>query len=152
MIPEAFFELAELPRTPNGKLDRKALFRSAAELPGRRLAAAAGFVAPRSELEQQIAAVWREVLGLEKVGVEESFFEAGGHSVLLLRVRARLAELGQAVSAAEIFQHPTVASLAAHLLGRGQGAVEEPALATADVERIREGRSRLAERRTRRER
>ncbi|HLX08814.1 MAG TPA: amino acid adenylation domain-containing protein, partial [Thermoanaerobaculia bacterium] len=102
MVPAAFCELPALPRLPNGKLDRRAL------PPAGGLPAAGRFVAPRSELERQLAALWREVLALDRVGTEDNFFELGGQSLLLLRLRNRLRDLGHQVSATDLLQRPTI--------------------------------------------
>jgi amino acid adenylation domain-containing protein len=110
MHPSAYVVLDALPMTPNRKVDRAAL-----PPPG---GAAAGRIEPRTDLEAKIAAVWREVLGVESVGVRQSFFELGGHSLLLVKVQARLAEpLGRDVPVVELFQYPTIESLARHLSG-----------------------------------
>ncbi|HXU46443.1 MAG TPA: amino acid adenylation domain-containing protein, partial [Thermoanaerobaculia bacterium] len=83
MIPSAFVTLPALPLSPNGKVDRRAL-----PEPERR--AGAGFVAPREEVERRIAAIWSQVLGIEQVGVEDSFFDLGGHSLLAMQVVSRI--------------------------------------------------------------
>ncbi|HEY2738210.1 MAG TPA: amino acid adenylation domain-containing protein, partial [Thermoanaerobaculia bacterium] len=106
MVPATFVSLAELPVTANGKLDRQAL-----PAPARREAAA--FAAPRTEVEQVLAALFAEVLGVERVGVEESFFDLGGHSLLATQVIARLRQaFGLDFALRKLFEHPTVASLA----------------------------------------
>ena len=114
MIPSAFVPLAELPLTPVGKVDIRAL-----PLPAS-IEAKAGAVGalPRTEMERTIAAVWREVLGVESVGIDRNFFELGGHSLLMARVQARLCEtLGRPIPLAELFSHTTIGSLAARLAG-----------------------------------
>ena len=112
MVPAALVFLDELPRTVNGKLD-------AARLPApahTRPELAAAYAAPRSELERSIAAVWSAALKLESVGLDDNFFDLGGHSLLMAKVHARLGEaLGRMVSLIELFQYPTVGSLARHL-------------------------------------
>ncbi|MEQ1862554.1 MAG: amino acid adenylation domain-containing protein [Chthoniobacteraceae bacterium] len=76
------------------------------------------FVAPRSAIEKQIAGVWREAFGTDEVGVRDNFFDLGGHSLLMLRVHARLREvLKRDISVVRMFQHPTIESLARHLDG-----------------------------------
>jgi aryl carrier-like protein len=112
MIPWAFVELESLPVTGNGKLDRAALPAPHTV----RIETAA--VAPRTDLERSIAAVWREVLHLDQVGVQESFFEVGGSSLLLARLQSRLRqELGREVPFVDLFRHPTIESLARSLGG-----------------------------------
>jgi amino acid adenylation domain-containing protein len=108
MVPSAFVVLDALPRTPNGKLDRRAL-------PEPELQAAADtYVAPRTEAEERVAAIWSEVLGVERVGVDDNFFALGGHSLLATRVVARLrTEMGAELPLRSVFEHPTVAGMAA---------------------------------------
>ncbi|HEU4559963.1 MAG TPA: amino acid adenylation domain-containing protein [Longimicrobium sp.] len=141
MVPSAFMMLAELPLTPNGKLDRKAL--PAPE--GSSQAATRVYEAPRTEAERKVAAVWAEVLGVERVGAHDRFFDLGGHSLLLVRVQGRLAEVfGQPVPITHLFRYLTVSALAAAL----DAPAPEPAVAPADDdERVRSGRQRLRARR-----
>ncbi|HSF31104.1 MAG TPA: amino acid adenylation domain-containing protein [Candidatus Tectomicrobia bacterium] len=112
MVPADFVLLQALPRTVSGKLDKQAL-------PGvdRTLVAShAGFVAPQTELERTIAAVWQEVLGIRKVGLEDNFFDLGGHSLLMVRLRNKLQQALQAdISIIDLFQYPTISTLARHL-------------------------------------
>ena len=112
MVPAHLMVLAQLPLTPNGKLDRKALPAPQPDHQQR------PFVAPRSGLEQQMAAIWQEVLELPQVGLEDNFFECGGHSLLVVRVvsRAQL-ELGLQVSPQHLFQFPTLGAFV-HELGK----------------------------------
>jgi amino acid adenylation domain-containing protein len=114
MVPSAFVPLDRLPVTPNGKVDRRALAKIDPE--GLDAGLESAYVAPRSGLEERIAAVWCEVLGLERVGVKHNFFDLGGHSLLLVRLHARLQEtLGRELSLVDLFNYPSVESLAAHL-------------------------------------
>ncbi len=120
MVPSAVVELDRLPLTGNGKLDRRAL-----PDPGSwGVGAGAEPVPPRTETERSIARIWQEVLGRETVGVDDNFFDLGGHSLLMVRVYHRLkADLGRELPLVATFAHPTVASLAAYLDGAG-GAEE----------------------------
>ncbi|WP_370963939.1 non-ribosomal peptide synthase/polyketide synthase [Amycolatopsis sp. cg9] len=109
LVPAAFVALDRLPLTRHGKLDRRAL-------PDPELTAATGYVAPRTEREQLVADVWAEVLGVERVGVDDDFFDLGGDSLRGIRVVARLRDaLGTEVPARLIFSAPTPARLAAEL-------------------------------------
>nr|QEO74682.1 condensation domain-containing protein [uncultured bacterium] len=112
MVPSAIVRLEAFPLTPNGKLDRKAL-----PAPnGVDTEADGPYIAPRSELERLIAGVWREALGVERVGVQDNFFNLGGHSLLLIRVNNRLREaLRMELPVIELFKYPTVSALAEHL-------------------------------------
>ncbi|HEY7511838.1 MAG TPA: amino acid adenylation domain-containing protein, partial [Vicinamibacteria bacterium] len=122
MVPSAVVALAQLPLGPNGKVDRRAL-----PAPGERAAEGPTRVPPRGDLEETVAAVWREVLHLDAVGVEDNFFDLGGHSLTLLRVHGRLAEsLGADLRIVDLFEHPTIAALARHLAG-GADAPAQPA-------------------------
>ena len=76
MIPATFIELAQLPLTPSGKLDRQSL--PAPE--GSRAMLTTGFVTPQTSTEQTLATIWKEVLAVEQVGIHDNFFELGGHS------------------------------------------------------------------------
>jgi amino acid adenylation domain-containing protein len=117
-VPAAFVTLPELPLTAGGKLDRRALpgpDRARPELE-------TGFVAPQSELEARVAAVWAAVLDLERVGTRDNFFDLGGHSLLLMRLQEKLEEaLGRRIELVHLLQYPSVASLAAWLGGHGSG-------------------------------
>jgi amino acid adenylation domain-containing protein len=119
MVPAAFVALPALPRTPVGKVDFGAL--PDPETGGGGAVAAL----PRTEMERRVAAVWREVLGVESVGLDRNFFELGGHSLLLARAHARLCEvLGRPIPLADLFSHTTVSSLAARLSGDGERGEE----------------------------
>ncbi len=105
MIPSAFSFLHELPMLPNGKVDRRAL--PEVELRTR------AFVEPRTVTEQAIAALWAELLQVERVGLHGNFFELGGHSLLAMRMVARArAEFGWRVPLKGVFEAPTVEALA----------------------------------------
>ncbi len=107
----------------SGKTDRKAL----PEPPSTRPDLQARFVAPRDEREQALAELWRSLLGVERVGLHDNFFDLGGHSLLLAEFRTVLAaSLGHELTMVELFQHPTVGSLAEYL-GRTPTAGDSPA-------------------------
>jgi amino acid adenylation domain-containing protein len=106
MVPGAFVLMEALPLDPNGKVDRRVL-------PDPGLGSRQGYMAPRTPLEAQVAAVWADVLGQERVGAEDDFFELGGHSLLATQIVARLErELGTEVGLRAFFDEPTVAGVA----------------------------------------
>ncbi len=114
MVPAAFVPLSELPLGPTGKVDRRAL--AAMPTTAERAEREAGGAAPRTPLEAALAAVWAEVLGVDCVGVEDDFFDLGGHSLVAARLRARIAErLGVELPLGAFFRATTVARLAAVL-------------------------------------
>jgi amino acid adenylation domain-containing protein len=121
MQPAAFVVLDCLPLTPNGKLDRRALPPPNNSRPSLEEA----YVAPGTSVEQEIAAVWREFLCIDKVGTRDNFFDLGGHSLLLAAVHNKLAAtFKQEISIIDLFQYPTIASLAKHF--SGQEAEQRP--------------------------
>ncbi len=107
MVPSVIVKLATLPRSANGKIDRQALPR-----PDHAAAKAKGWTAPRTSTEAQLAAVWAEVLGLDRVGVHDNFFELGGDSILSLQVISRAKTQGLPLTPRHLFQHQTIAELA----------------------------------------
>src|SRR5262249_29089743 len=112
MIPSAFVFLNALPLLPNGKIDRNALPPPDGERPPLHQ----GLVEPRSEIEELVAQVWREVLKLEKIGVHDNFFELGGHSLLAARAVARLrTNFSSDLPLRKLLDSPTVAALAKHI-------------------------------------
>jgi amino acid adenylation domain-containing protein len=112
MLPASFVRLNALPRTPNGKIDRRSLPESETA----RLADEMSYAPPRTSMEETLASIWAEVLGVELVGIYDDFFERGGHSLLAVRLGARLREaLRLEVSVRVVFEMPTVASMAAYV-------------------------------------
>jgi aryl carrier-like protein len=108
MVPTAFVVLEKLPLTPNGKVDRRAL----PDADAGNLANTTPYVEPRTETEKTLAAIWAQLLKLEKVGADDNFFELGGDSILSIQVIARATQAGLRLTAQDIFEHQTVASLA----------------------------------------
>ncbi len=109
MIPSAFVVLDEFPRTPSGKIDRRALPRPDAIRPDLK----ADYVAPRTPAEKILARIWQEVLGLKEVGVKDNFFELGGDSILSIQVIAKAKQAGLQITPVQMFQHQTIEKLAA---------------------------------------
>ena len=111
MLPSAFMAIKEIPLTPNGKVDRRAL-----PAPEQIEVSTAGFIAPRTEMEQLVAEIWCEILGITQVGADSNFFDLGGHSLLATRVMNRIRErCGVELPLRVLFEFPTVVSLAAKL-------------------------------------
>ncbi|HYO53117.1 non-ribosomal peptide synthetase, partial [Archangium sp.] len=129
MVPSAFVVMEALPLTPNGKVDRRAL-----PAPDEGHGSDDTLVAPQTELERTVAAIWQEVLGLPKVGTNDRFFDLGGNSLLILKVQMKLSTaLGIEVKLTKLFQYPTIASLAQHLTQEDTG----PEQAMASQQRIK---------------
>jgi amino acid adenylation domain-containing protein len=134
MLPSVFMPLARLPLNRNGKLDRGAL-----PEPREGHTDAAPYEAPTTELEQRIAAIWQEALKVERVGLHGNFFDLGGHSLLMVQVHEKLsAAFGRRFSMVELFQHPTVASLAKYIAQQSSpDAAKDDAKQQARDERAR---------------
>ena len=112
MVPKDFVAVDAFPLTANGKVDRRALQGFVCQRDSVAIAA------PRTELEETIAAIWREALGAEHLGIHDNFFDAGGTSLRLVEVHARLVSaLRRPLRVTALLQHPTIATLAKHLLG-----------------------------------
>jgi amino acid adenylation domain-containing protein/non-ribosomal peptide synthase protein (TIGR01720 family) len=107
LVPSAFVTLDALPLTPNGKLDRRALPEPAAT------EAEGAHVAPGTDAERALAGIWEKLLGAERVGVHDNFFDLGGDSIACLQVVARARAAGLGLEVADLFTHQTVAELAA---------------------------------------
>ncbi|MFD2346247.1 phosphopantetheine-binding protein [Sinorhizobium terangae] len=110
MVPAAFVRLDVLPLTPNGKLDRKALPVPDDDAYGRR-----GYAAPQGAVETLLAAIWEELLGIERVGRHDNFFELGGHSLLAVQLMERLRRQSLGVEVRTLFARPVLCDLAASL-------------------------------------
>jgi acyl carrier protein/NRPS condensation-like uncharacterized protein len=113
MVPSAFVFLEALPLTPNGKLDRRSL-----PAPDRHLERDGQYVPPRNPVEEQLCAIWQEVLRLDRVGVHDNFFELGGHSLLATQVVSRIrSTFAVELPLRVLFEFPTVAELALRVEG-----------------------------------
>ena len=143
MVPGAFVVLQELPLTPSGKVDRKALPAPDAAATGRQ----GRFVEPSTPLEQQLVGIWAAELGADRVGVHDHFFEElGGSSLSVVKVAARLREeLGREVPVTWLFEHPTVHGLAERL-GREGASPPAPAGGGRSTQARAQGRNQALER------
>jgi amino acid adenylation domain-containing protein len=109
MVPSALLPLETFPLTPNGKVDRRAL-----PMPGSiRTERETSYAAPRDTLEIQLASIWQKVLGRERIGIKDNFFDVGGHSLLAVRLLAQIEKMaGKKLPLATLFQAPTIEQLA----------------------------------------
>jgi acyl carrier protein len=125
MIPSQYVFLPALPLTPNGKLNRKALL-----APDNRFSENdAGYVAPRTPIEEKLAAIWEHLLGLERVGIHDNFFELGGHSLLATRMISHLRdETNVELSLRFLFASPTIAEIALFVVQHQAAQTEDQQL------------------------
>ncbi|WP_129649574.1 non-ribosomal peptide synthetase family protein [Peristeroidobacter agariperforans] len=129
MLPGAFVCLERLPMTLNGKLDTRAL--PAPDFAGE---GARPYEPPQGEIEQRLAQIWQELLGLQQVGRQDNFFETGGHSMLAIKALSRTNEmLGCALRVVDIYMYPTIRELAARIRG---GSVPDEELVDLESEAI----------------
>ncbi|GGW45908.1 non-ribosomal peptide synthetase [Streptomyces lucensis JCM 4490] len=107
MVPAAFVTLDRIPRTAGGKTDRRAL-----PAPPAQPDSGTPYVAPRPGTEERLAAIWAQVLGVERVGARDNFFALGGDSILSIQIVSRARQAGLALTTKDVFRHQTVAELA----------------------------------------
>ncbi|NRN20416.1 non-ribosomal peptide synthetase [Serratia marcescens] len=119
MVPSAWVVVAALPLSPNGKLDRRAL----PEPQGAQSQAA--YEAPQGEHETLLAAIWRELLNVERVGRHDNFFELGGHSLLAVKLMAQLRRVGWGANVQTLFSTPTLSALAQAMSAQGEVDIPE---------------------------
>ena len=124
MVPSTFVMLDEMPLLPSGKVDRRRLPAPDAS----RAATADGYVAPRNTVEELVAGIWAELLGVERVGAEDNFFDLGGHSLLATRVVSLVREMfGVELPVRGLFEAPTVGGMARQILSEmREGRLEQP--------------------------
>ncbi|MEL7521138.1 MAG: phosphopantetheine-binding protein, partial [Cyanobacteria bacterium J06553_1] len=124
MVPTAFVLLEKMPLTPNGKIDRRAL-----PTPQPQIRQANDYVAPRNLIESGLAQMWSELLGVEQVGITDSFFDLGGHSLLALQVLSRIQkQFGVNVDLQPLFEKPTIEQLSEMILAEQISRLDEDAL------------------------
>ncbi len=126
MIPTAFVTLGELPLSADGKVERTAL-----PLPDLRTAAGSSQVPPEGPVQSALANIWAEVLGIDRVGADENFFELGGDSILSIQVVSRARQAGLRLTAQDLFMNQTIAALAPVVTAVGERDVDQPV--TGDV-------------------
>ena len=142
MVPGHFIFLPSFPLTPAGKIDRRAL----RGLRVSRTVVRGEYVAPQTELEKRIAGIWEKVLELERVGIQDNFFDLGGNSFDIIKVNDRIKEeLGRDFPVVKLFKYPTIASLATYLDEGEKDAIsaEKEVEMTAKIDK---GKDRLRER------
>jgi len=129
MIPSQFVILGEIPITPTGKLDRKAL-----PEPGylESEVISLDYIAPRNDKEETLARVWSEVLGIKNIGINDNFFELGGDSILSIQVVARSGIAGLRFTPQNLFENPTIAGLAG-VANEGIAIVADQGIVSGDV-------------------
>jgi amino acid adenylation domain-containing protein len=112
MVPDDFVLMPAIPITPNGKIDRKAL-----PVPDYNTISRLGeYIAPRTEIEKQVAEIWQEVMGLEKISIYDNFFELGGRSLVAVQIMSRIEKLtGKRLPLATLFEHSTIEQLAVRI-------------------------------------
>ena len=126
MIPAAFVFLEVFPLTINGKLDRAALPAPGAD----RAHLAASYAAPQNDLEAQLARLWKSTLRRDLVGTDDNFFDIGGDSLLLTALHRDLErDLRRVIPITDLFQYPTIRTLAAHLGAKEKGTGAEDRIA-----------------------
>ncbi|WP_051541402.1 non-ribosomal peptide synthetase [Caldalkalibacillus mannanilyticus] len=106
MIPAYFVQLQQMPLSPNGKIDRKAL-----PVPEESIESGTTYVAPRTEVERTLATLWQQLLGIPKVGINDHFFALGGDSIKLIQISSRLYQVGYKLEMKHLFKYPTIAKL-----------------------------------------
>ncbi|MCP1646315.1 amino acid adenylation domain-containing protein/non-ribosomal peptide synthase protein (TIGR01720 family) [Pseudomonas citronellolis] len=129
MVPAQWLVLEQMPLSPNGKLDRKALPKPDATV------AQTDYVAPRNEVEQRLAAIWQDLLGIPQVGLDDNFFALGGDSIIAIQVVSRARQAGLQLSPRDLFQHQSV---------RGLAQVAQPLAATPVEQAPAHGEAELA--------
>ncbi|HOY29705.1 MAG TPA: beta-ketoacyl synthase N-terminal-like domain-containing protein, partial [Flavobacteriales bacterium] len=126
MQPSAFVAVKELARTPSGKIDRKALPAPDVKRPDLDVA----YAAPSTSAQKTLANVWADLLGIDRVGVDDNFFDLGGNSLLSIQAVAQLEGHGLKLPIVKLYQHPTVRACAAYLEGDA-GAIAPSEMAKA---------------------
>ncbi|HEY9815189.1 MAG TPA: amino acid adenylation domain-containing protein [Candidatus Obscuribacterales bacterium] len=131
MVPATYVMLSHLPLTPNGKVDRRALPDPEPIQPNENQSC----IEPRSPLEAELAKIWAEVLGVTRVGIQDSFFDLGGHSLLMTQLLTQVRQHFQVdLALRELYEAPTVAELATMIetTQRGKSQVAQPAISQVD--------------------
>ncbi len=139
MIPTTFLFLEAMPLTANGKIDRRAL-----PAPDRTVLPGGTFIAPRTPMEKTLAGIWKDVIGLERIGIHDNFFELGGDSIRSIQIVTRAAQIGLQLKPRLFFQHQTIAELAKAAEELQLTAEKQPEQSTSTPEQQPERQSVLA--------
>ncbi|WP_416655629.1 surfactin non-ribosomal peptide synthetase SrfAA [Bacillus amyloliquefaciens] len=124
MVPAYFTKTDKIPLTPSGKADRKKLFALDVQA-----VSSSEYAAPRNETEETLAVIWQEVLGMDKAGIYDHFFESGGHSLKAMTLLTKIhKQMGVEIPLQYLFEHPTIAALADYAASRNEG----PAFSTIE--------------------
>jgi hypothetical protein len=135
MVPSAFVFVDALPLTSNGKLDRNALPR---EESLQRPDTGTPYVAPSSEVERTLVAIWSDLLGVTQIGVNDDFFEIGGHSLMAIRVLSRVNQLlGARLALRDVFEAPTIHLMAQRLADTVRGEAPQASVTHGDREEVK---------------
>ncbi|UOY05743.1 amino acid adenylation domain-containing protein [Muricauda sp. SCSIO 64092] len=119
MVPTIWVELDGMPLTANGKIDRASL-----PLPDQSSLSTRAYVGPRTETEESLAAIWQELLGVDRIGVLDNFFELGGHSLLATRLVSMVRrQMDVDLAIRDVFVHPTISELGGHISGHSTGVL-----------------------------
>ncbi|MGV3273593.1 surfactin non-ribosomal peptide synthetase SrfAA, partial [Bacillus sp. CIS52] len=117
MVPAYFTKTDKIPLTPSGKADRKKLFALDVQA-----VSSSEYAAPRNETEKTLAVIWQEVLGMDKAGIYDHFFESGGHSLKAMTLLTKIhKQMGVEIPLQYLFEHPTIAALADYAVSRNEG-------------------------------
>ena len=139
MVPSVYISMDDFPLTPNGKVDRKA-FPSPDEFSKQLVA---DYVAPDNDLEKTVADIWKSILERDQIGVNDNFFDLGGHSLLVIRVLTRLrAEVDPNVQVVDLFQYTTIKTLVEHLSGTKDKVAKDVGQDRAQARKASAGRRR----------
>jgi acyl-coenzyme A synthetase/AMP-(fatty) acid ligase/aryl carrier-like protein len=142
MVPEIFIPIGEIPLTPTGKVDRKALL---SEIGASYKEENSGriYVSPKNEMERKLVQVWRDILSADQISINDNFFEIGGHSLLLAKAHGRLLKEGIQIELTDMFKYPTIRALAHYVSDEGKTDTME-AVVSKGSERAKRRQSRRA--------
>lgn len=140
MLPAAYHPVDRYPLTPNGKVDRQALTQI-------KVQSKSSGGPPRTQLERELAEIWQSLLQINNIGIHDNFFDMGGHSLLIMKAQSQLREqLNVDLPLVEFFRHPTLSTLATHILEKQQTTAKNSLPAQDRSTKIQAGKARLQQR------